>query len=494
MSRRFKQTYNCPPLHMLAKELLYAPPTRRAEQVRRMEQLHDQIQDEAVYPLAYLFYRITRYRPERDDDTLLVGRAVRSDLRLMIDELSRSFDMAAEPGEQIDTLEAWAARLKVSRKTLERWRRDGLRWRWFVPQGGEARLVGLEQQAIESYRADHSRRLSRAAAFSHLDQDQRQQLLDQAWDIKQQHPQLSLRQTAVRLAESSGRSVEAIRRLLEKHEATDPIFPERHGPLSSRQKRVIARAARRGVATSAIAAHFGRSRASIHRIVQTQRAAIARQQQITYITLSTFERPDAEEVLLSPPLSLEPDGSALRVDTSDLPATVQPLYRRTGYSPRTLRSIFVRYNYLKFKADRLRSNLSPYRPRVAEIDRFEQLIEQAQQLRQALVAAHLPTVLSVVKRHQLDRSHTVARLIELLKIGHGVLFESIDSFNPSLRISFDAYLRNRLLQRLAGESDGEVGRAHRRYDDANAQSELQQHARRLGVDLIGLLHQPGPEP
>ncbi|MCC6679459.1 MAG: hypothetical protein IT445_01015 [Phycisphaeraceae bacterium] len=489
MSRRFKQTYNCPPLHMLAKELLYAPTARRAEQVRRMEQLHDQIQDEAAYPLAYLFYRITRYRPEHDDDTLLVGRAVRSDLRLMVDELSRSFDMAATPDEQVHTLDEWAAQLQVSRKTLERWRRDGLRWRWFMPQGGDERLVGLERQAIESYRVDHSQRLSRAAAFSHLDQNQRRQLLELAREIKQQHPQLSLRQAAVRLAESSGRSVEAIRRMLEKHEAIDPIFPERHGPLSGRQKRVIARAAQLGVAPSTIAAHFGRSRASIHRIVQTQRAYHLRQQRITYIRLPTFERPDAEEVLLSPPLSLEPDGPTLRVDASDLPATVQPLYRRAGYSPRTLRSIFVRYNYLKFKADRLRSSLSPYRPRVAELERFQQWMAQARQLRQALVQAHLPTVLSVIRRHLLDRSRTAARLIELLKIGHSVLFESIDSFNPSRRIGFDAYLRNRLLRRLAGEPDEDVGRAHRRYDDADALAQLQEHARRFDVDVQSLFEE-----
>ena len=84
------QRYRSAALRDLVQQLRFVPAARRAEQVRRAEQLHDEIDPQAVYPLDYLVYRITRYRHDHDEDVLLVGEAVTADLRLLIDELSRS--------------------------------------------------------------------------------------------------------------------------------------------------------------------------------------------------------------------------------------------------------------------------------------------------------------------------------------------------------------------------------------------------------------------
>jgi len=481
MSRRFEQPYRCRQLRELTQHLHYAPADRKAEQVYRAEQLHDEIEPDAMYPVEYLAYRITRYRVEREDDTLLVGAAVRDDLRLLIDELSRSIDLPPRAGEMIHTLEDWARKLNVSRKTLERWRKSGLRWRWFVPRAGAARQVGITAGAVERFRASNERRMSQAARYAPLDAAQRDALLEQAKRMKAQQADLSLHQAAVRLARQSGRSVEAMRKLLEKRAVT--LFPDRKAPLSGRQKRLIARATRMGVSTAKIASYVGKSRYTVHRAVQSHRAWLARQRKLDHVKLATFDRPDADEVLLGHALPDAPDGAAATIDVTDLPAALRPFYKRAGYAERTLRSTFVRYNYVKFSAERLRAGFDAHRPRVSELDRFESLAQQADHLRDRLAAAHLPVVLSVVKRHLLDRPHTAARLVELLKIGHGVLFEALESYDPSRPRSFDAYLRNRLLHRLANEPGSEATRAHRRIDDAAALRELIEHARRFHVNL-----------
>lgn len=479
MSRPFKQPYRCHQLQELARQLHYAPPGRKAEQVRRIEQLHDEIEPDATYPVAYLAYRITRYRLERDDDLLLVGQAVRSDLRMMIDELSRS---ARLPGDsETRTLDEWAGELNVSRKTLERWRKAGLRWRWFVPKPGAAPQVGLTRSAVERFRKANEQRVTKASGFAQLDEAQRRALIDRAKEMIQRQPDLSLHQAAVRLSRHSGRSVEAMRQLLGKHE--DELFPRRRDALTGRQKRIIARAARRGAPMSRIAERFGRSRSTIHRVVRSQRAAAAKQRELRYVKLRTFERDDADEVLLGQPLPDEPDGPPAAVDVADLPAVLHPLYRRRTFTGKTAHAMLIRLNYLKFCADRLRAELHPYQPRAAELDRFDELLSRADALRHRLIAAHLPTVLSVAKRHLLDRPHTTARLVELLKIGHAVLFEAIDSHDPSRPQGFDAYLRNRLLHRLVSEPETDAARAHRRLDDGAALRELVNHARRHGVQL-----------
>ena len=76
MPRRPAQTYLCQLLAELARQLLFAPPARRAVIVRHLEELHDQLEPERAYPLDFLVHRITGYHAEHDVGTLLVGAAV----------------------------------------------------------------------------------------------------------------------------------------------------------------------------------------------------------------------------------------------------------------------------------------------------------------------------------------------------------------------------------------------------------------------------------
>ena len=69
---------------------MFAPPAGRLRQIKRIEQLHDQIDADQDYPAEFLIYRITGYRSESHPQAVLAGKAALLDLRLMIDALSRS--------------------------------------------------------------------------------------------------------------------------------------------------------------------------------------------------------------------------------------------------------------------------------------------------------------------------------------------------------------------------------------------------------------------
>ncbi|MFW6031961.1 MAG: hypothetical protein ACOCTI_01145, partial [Phycisphaeraceae bacterium] len=97
-------SFRSQPLADLARQLQFAPPGTRAEQVRRTERLHDEIEPERSYPLDFLVFRITGYRRDWTDGTLLVGEAARPDLRLMIDRLSRSIELPQGTDEPSETV------------------------------------------------------------------------------------------------------------------------------------------------------------------------------------------------------------------------------------------------------------------------------------------------------------------------------------------------------------------------------------------------------
>ena len=72
---------------------------------------------------------------------------------------------------------AGALRLNVSTKTLSRWRKDGLRWRWVTPMPGARKVIGFTADAVERFTAQHGQRVSRAMTFTQISSDDRQRIL-----------------------------------------------------------------------------------------------------------------------------------------------------------------------------------------------------------------------------------------------------------------------------------------------------------------------------
>lgn len=484
MPRRLQQAFNCEPLAELTRQLLFAPSAQRIAQLQRTEKLHDEIDTDSAYPLEYLVYRMTHYRPEAGEaSVLLVGEAVQPDLRLIIDQLSRSVEIAPddEPAATIDQL---AHRLEVSAKTIHRWRKAGLRWRWVTPPDGGQKYIVIPDAAAKHFTEHNHNRVQRAARYEVMSPADRQRIITRAREVIDagKHPP-TLNRTAVQIATEIGRSLETVRLTLEKHDRASPpqaLFSHDGRPLTPRQKRLIERAARRGIATRDIAQRLGRSRHTIHRVLRERRAAAARQIDLRCIHSPTFDREDAEQVILRSPLdargslddaarsasrSITP-GSAESTDTpidtrsssrhrgqalaDDLPEPLRTLYRQPVIPAARQRTLFVRYNYLKFKAGAVRAEFHPRTPRARDLDRFDALVAEARQMRAVLVRANLPVVLSVARRHLIgEPAAQGGHLLELLETGQQMLLEAIESYNAAWSHTFASYLTNRLLKHFA---------------------------------------------
>ena len=502
-----ESVYRCGPLAALADAALKRDDAVRDATLRRAEALHDVLDPTVTYPLAFLAFRLTGHRRDHGDDHLYVGAAVRADLRTLIDAISRTLLLPSDDGDALPAADL-ARSLNVSTKTLSRWRKDGLRWRWLTLDADRTpprRVIGFTAAAVARYRDERGDRVARAAGFTQLSEDQRRRLIQRARRLART-TDASFNRVAAHLAKRSGRALETLRLILEKHERDHPddkLFQDRTGPLTGRQKRLISRAHRMGVGVGRLAERFRRSRGTIYRVLLERRVARARRLPLTWIANPQFARADADAVYLRP--GLIPSRAALArgpqsaVPVTGLPPEIAALYRRPVVSADKVRSLFLRYHYLKFAAARERDGWSSAAAGAASVDRFERFVTQAGQARSLLVTWHLPTVLSVARRH-VAASETVRpqRLIELLELGNPVLIDAVEHYDAARRPAFDNVLTNRLLTAFAAR-DAAVAerggpRARRREAAAAVVQRMVDLANESGVYLALSETEPADEP
>lgn len=448
-------------LERFARELTFTPPERRRLHLENAEQLYWQIDEDRTYPIDFVVFRVTGYRPEDVDDTLLPGAALKRDLLTLVEQTSATLDDRTTqydpPAIGIDAL---AERLRVTAKTLSRYRRDGLFSRKLVFPDGRRR-VAFCPDSIERFLDARPGKLDKASRFTRIDDDTRHAILMRARRVRQR-VDVSPHRIARHLAKKFSRSVESIRRLLIKHDERDPrvaIFPEHTPPLTEKQQRVVHRAYHRGVPVQTMARRYNRGRNAMYRALFLRRAEALRAMTIRYTPSPTFELPDAETVILGsplPPLSPTDARDALRaVDSGEmtveqLAEAVPRLSQVPAMDAETEQRLFVRYNFLKFRAAQARDRLDRHQPQARRIDRIETYLRRAVAIKQTLSDANLHHVIAVALQHTTgSRKLGIERLPDLIRAGRFVLGQSIDQFDAGQYARFATYLTYALMRAFA---------------------------------------------
>lgn len=450
MSRARKKTYLSSEVSELTRQMLYAPPDKRAQVVRLTERFHDELDAAKNYPIDYVVYRLTDRRVPPRESVMLVGQALGPDLRLLIDDLSQSIQMPVDADDPAETTGELARRLGVSTKTIGRWRDKGLRWRWAIRQAGDKPRVLFTRSAVDAFHRNHPQRLESAGQFSRMSDQEKGGLIQRAMRL---YAAVDTSPQAVinHLSKRTGRSREALRLLFADHDRAspaEPVFPDRTGPLSSDHKLAINQAYQQGACVSAICLQFQKTRSTIYRVIHEAKAAQAISLPIEAIASPTFDRDDADEVLLRP-IKREADARRLDRDAIEkLPEQLQPFYNRAIDSEETFRVLAVRYNYLKHRARLLQAALREAPPTATTLKQFDALMQRIKQARAEAIAGQLPLVLSVVRR-QLGKDHSHGVLLQGLDIGNRVLIEEADRFDVARSHTFESVLTNRMLRVLA---------------------------------------------
>jgi RNA polymerase sigma factor (sigma-70 family) len=441
-------SYRHPALKQLKEQQSrFAPRERRLEQIDRAELLLGEIEPGRCYPYEYLCYRITGFRPEGAPALVLDGGDVEHDLRLFVEDLSKTVGQKAEQApEPVLTVDAVSRRFNVSTRTITRWRRQGLVARRFIIDGRTK--VGFLESSVSRFVAAHREQVDRGSRFRQLTDAERDEIVRRARRMALVG-QGGLVEIARRIARKMSRSTETVRTVLKSYDRQHPdraIFPASTGPLDEEAKSQIYRLYRRGVSVEVLASQFNRTRSSIYRVINEMRARRILSVKLEYMPHSSFEQPKARELILGP-IPEPADGRPPRrtKPPKGLPPYLADLYENPLLSRDQEAHLFRKMNYLKYLANQLREKIDPTRARTADLDEIERLQEEALAVKNQIIRANLRLVVSIAKRHVGPSNN----FFELVSDGNMSLIRAVEKFDYARGNKFSTYASWAIMKNFA---------------------------------------------
>lgn len=446
-----QRDYQTPVLRELRdQQIRFAPRVKKLQQVEAAERLISEVDPQKHYPYEYVCFRVTGYRPEVAAGTKILGADLLHDLRLFVEDLSDSADMAAEHiGEQVLTVEELARQFNVSTKTISRWRELGLVSRRLVFDG--RKRVGFLRSSVDRFVKNNHDRVARGARFSQLTDEQRRDIIDRARRLAVVGGGQS--EISRRLAKRAGRSVETIRSTIRQFDQQHPelaIFPDFTGPLTEAQKTRIYQAFKRGASVDKLTKQFGRTKTTIYRVINEVRAARIMELPLDLIPNPRFSRKGAEKTCLGPmPQSETPAKKTRR--PSGLPPYLASLYEMPLLTREQEAHLFRKYNYLKYRASKLRQHLDSAQPKASLMDEIEDLHAKAVATKNDIARANLRLVVSIAKRHVTPDQN----FFELVSDGNMSLLRAIEKFDFARGNKFSTYASWAIMKNFARTIPGE---------------------------------------
>ncbi len=437
------------------QQVRFAPRDKKLEQINRAEKLLSEMEPSRSYPYEYLCYRITDFRPETAPNVKLPGKETIHDLRLFVEDLSDAANVRAEAaGEEVLTVEELSKLFNVSTKTISRWRQQGLVSRRFVFDG--RKRVGFLRSSVERFAAQNEERIRRGAQFSQLTEEEREEIIESARRLAQAGACPA--EVTRRLAKRSGRSAETIRYTLKQFDVDNPdlaVFPESTGPLSEESKRKIYQMYRHDVSVESLAKRFCRTKTSIYRIINEMRAKRILELPLDLIPNAEFARADAAGKILTAMPENEAGAKKARLP-SGLPPYLASLYEVPLLTREQEQHLFRKFNFLKYKAGKLREGLDPTRAKSSLMDEIERLYDEAVKVKNQIVRANLRLVVSIAKRHVGPADN----FFELVSDGNMSLIRAAEKFDYARGNKFSTYASWAIMKNYARTIPDE----HRRRD------------------------------
>ncbi|MBS3735105.1 MAG: sigma-70 family RNA polymerase sigma factor [Phycisphaerae bacterium] len=438
------------PMRILAGELAAGLNRLKRGYVDAAEALAQLIDPRRAYPFEFVVYRLTGYRPPRGERPAesLDGAALRQDLlRLMLD-VCDSFELRASAYCQAvyDTAGV-AQRFRVSKKTIQRWRTRGLAARRLVMGDGTRHIAFLES-SLRWFVSQRRQQVRRSMHFSQMSATERRDVIRRARRMARS-ADCSLIEASRRIAARKGRAVETVRYTLRNYDRQHPdeaIFAG-GGVLDDGERGDIYRSYLRGTAVPTLARRHARTRSSIYRIINEMRARHLAARSIQYVYNPQFDLPNADDVILDSTADAGADTQRppAMPKPSELPAYLRALYEVPLLAADRERQLFRRYNYLKYKADRLRRTIDVRRVNTARLKEIEDLLLRATAVKNAIVRANLRLVVSIARKHVAGPQ----TLFELVSDGNVSLMRAVEKFDYARGNRFSTYASWAIMRNFA---------------------------------------------
>jgi RNA polymerase primary sigma factor/RNA polymerase sigma factor len=155
---------------------------------------------------------------------------------------------------------------------------------------------------------------------------------------------------------------------------------------------------------------------------------------LEYVPSRAFGRPNAAARILGPAPALNTVVRKPRAPAG-LPSYLASLYETPLLTSEQERHLFRKYNYLKYRAAKLRETLSPTRPQIRLMNEIERLHREAVATKNQIVQANLRLVVSVMKRYVNESDGT----FELISDGNISLMRAVEKFDYTRGAKFSTY-------------------------------------------------------
>ena len=478
-------------------QVRFAPPVKRLRQVENAEQLLDIIEkdkpfdkaQDKEYPFEFVCFRITGFRPNEDAGRRLIkGDELMDDLRVFIWKLSGQVAAPArQQSEEVYTTKQLAKKLRVSTKTIDRWRKRGLRVRKYVFEDKRKRL-GFLQSVVDKFLGENKGLAKKVGHFTRLSAERQREIIEHARALSSQ-TEMSRRQIIRRIAAETGRGEETIRCVLLNYEKMHPDAGARGlrqtgGQLNTAEAAEVDRLHKQGTGIRELMGRFGRSRSSIYRILKQRRIQALLARKIEFVQSEEFPENGAEGKILGS----QPDQERLKQAKS----AVSPVLR--GHSlgeyleglkgaPVLNRQeemeLFRRYNYLKCRASLSREQIKTGGIPSSRLDEIESFLAEAEAVKRMIIEANLRLVVGIASKHTI----TGANIGDLVSEGNVSLMQAVEKFDYTKGFRFSTYASWAISKDFARRIPGQRARAER---DASAPSEFQGEAKPGPTDVAAV--------
>jgi len=455
----------------LLMQVRFAPAKQRQKQLGRAEELLDIIAkdkpfdkaQDREYPFEFVCFKITGYRPEGNvGHRLIRGDELAEDLRIFIWKLSGQVaPPAKEQSEEVYTKKQLAKKMHISTKTIDRWRKRGLKVRKYLYEDKRKRL-GFSQSVVDKFLIENPALAEKAGHFTRMSESQKQKIIERACSLSSE-TKMSRQRIIQQIATETGRGQETIRYILLNYQKSNPDggaakLRRTAGLLSPAEAVELDRLHKQGAGIKELMGRFGRSRSSIYRILKHRRAQALLAKKIEYVASDDFPMPGAAEKILN--------SFTQRVHSAVLNRQEEM-------------ELFRKYNFLKYRASAIREQIKTGHINSAALDEIEKCLAEAEAAKKIIIEANLRLVVSVANKHTI----TGANISDLVSQGNISLIKAVEKFDYTKGFRFSTYASWAISKDFAHRIPGQRAEADRMTADI---SEFQKESKIGQKDLAAV--------
>ncbi|HEV8605929.1 MAG TPA: sigma-70 family RNA polymerase sigma factor [Tepidisphaeraceae bacterium] len=455
-------------LAQLSRQMAFAPQEVRSAQIAAAEDLLYLIDPARAYPIEFVIYKITGYRPRGAQRELLTGMALQHDLGLLIEQVSVTLEThTAHVTEPVLCIEDVCERFNVTSKTIQRWRRKGLAARRFIYGDGKRR-VGFLLRSVERFVAAHGEQVAGKANLSQVGEGELHEILRRARRLASCGCPVS--EITRRVGRAMNRSPLAVLHTIKKHDQENSaaaILAGAGTEVAEPTKLAIAREARNGATIADLAARMELPRWAVYRAMVDERTRRLLKRRTRFYDDPLYREEEAadaiRDIVAGEEIGEEPKREELRVPR-DLPPYLQELYRTPLLSRSKERALFLKFNFHKYQFAHARRRIDAERVRNRDLVRLEEILADAAATKNQIVRANLRLVVSVARKHV----RPGVGLLELVSEGNLVLMRAVEGFDLHRGHRFSTYATLALMKGFARSVPQMVQATRRNTGDAEA--------------------------